>query len=544
MFSFLSRSTPSIALAGWILSVSAFVSMFLGLVRTRLLLHEYGVGIETDIYNAAFRVPDLIYLLVMSGALSAAFIPVFISYIQKNKKEAWHVAQSFFIASVVVIIVFALIMALIMPFVIDILASGFSDNDKQTIVELSRIMLISPLLLGMSAVLSGVLQSMNKFIVYALAPLFYNAGLILGIVVFTKWWGIHGLAWGVALGALLHLLIQVPAIIRSGFVVSRIRAIHSAVWRIWKLMIPRSFALGLYHVNISIITALASRTSEGSITVFMNSYYVSTLLVGIIGVSFGTALFPALSGAYLKHEYKKYVTSLSRIVRGVFFLAFPISVLFFVLRFPIVQLIYGVDTVRFDDVRLMAAVLGVLSLGASAYVVLPVISRAFYARGNTITPVLVSIVGVVATVGLSTILLFVFPNTSFLVWLEDAFVISDVEARNVIALPLAVSFAGIVSLIAAFVLFVREDVRNRGLVREIGGALARISGAGLFAGLVAWGALQLISPGGAYTTSSVRLIFESSIVVSVMILMYSAIAVVMKFPEREMVSSFLKRGKR
>ena len=341
MLSFLFKPTKSIPLAGWILSISALVSALLGVVRTRLLLDLYGVGVETDIYNIAFRMPDLIYTLIIGGALSAAFIPIFISYWNKNKKEAWEIADSFLKVSFLVVILLAIIIAICMPLIINVLVPGFSENDKNLAVDLSRIMLLSPMILGVSAVLSNILQSMNRFIIYAFCPLFYNIGLILGIVLFTTWWGIYGLAWGVVFGALLHLIIQIPAVIQTGFSLSKTIKVHPAIFRVAKLMAPRSFALGIYQLNIIAITAIASTINAGAITIFVNAHNIDMLLTGVFGISFATALFPTLSESYAKKDYKKYLDSFSHVLRGVFFITFPIGLLLFILRFS-----HSSDSVR------------------------------------------------------------------------------------------------------------------------------------------------------------------------------------------------------
>ena len=147
----------------------------MGLLRTRLLLDLYGVAVETDIYNVAFRVPDLIYTLTLSGAISAALVPILISHYADKKEEAWKIAQSFFFIALLFVSVLSVVLFVLMPYAVDVLAPGFDAEAKSQAVLLSRIMLASPILLGISAVFSGILQSTHKFIIYALAPLFYNA---------------------------------------------------------------------------------------------------------------------------------------------------------------------------------------------------------------------------------------------------------------------------------------------------------------------------------------------------------------------------------
>ena len=544
MLSFLSKPTKSISIAGWILSFSALISALLGLVRTRLLLDSYGVSIETDIYNIAFRIPDLIYTLIIGGALSAAFIPIFISHWNKNKKEAWEIADSFLKISFLAVLVLAIILAILMPVIVDVLFSGFSTEEKKLSVELSRIMLLSPMILGISAVFSNILQSMNRFIIYAFCPLFYNIGLIMGIVLFTQWWGIYGLAWGVVFGALLHLLIQVPVVLKTGFSFSKSIKIHPAIFKVIKLMAPRSFALGIYQINIIAITAIAATISSGAITIFVNSHNIDLLLTGVFGISFATALFPTLSDSYSKKNYQKYLDSFSYVLRGVFFITFPMGLLLFILRFHIIQLIYGVDNVSTTDVQLMAAVLGVLSFGAFAYALTPIITRAFYARENTITPVIASVINMILTVSISSVLLFlIFPNTNLLSSINHFLNLEGLENTEIIALPLAVTVAGIVSLIAVFISFLISDKRNNVIIKDVWSAILRIGFASLVASVVAWGALRFINNFFDYSSTSV-LILESVLVSSIVLVVYLTMVYIMRFPEKEVITLILKKRNR
>lgn len=544
MFSFLNRQTHTISIAGWILSVAALVSAILGLVRTRLLLDLYGVSIETDIYNIAFRIPDLIYTLIIGGAISAAFIPVFISHWNKSKKEAWTIADSFLKVSFLAVLILAGALAVLMPTIIDLLFSSFSPEEKKLSVELSRIMLLSPMILGVSAVFSNILQSMNRFIFYAFSPLFYNIGLIIGVVVFTKWWGIYGLAWGVVFGALLHLAIQIPGVLQSGFSFSKSTYIHPAIFRIIKLMAPRSFALGIYQINTIAITALAATISSGAITIFVNANNIDLLLTGIFGLSFATAVFPTLSHFYSKKDYTKYIDSFSHVLRGVFFITFPIGLLLFVLRYNATQLIYGVDNVLPSDIQLMAATLGILSFGAFAYALAPIITRAFYAKENTKTPVIASVINMLTTVSVSSLLLFVvFPNTNTMSFFENILNLQGIENTEVIALPMAVTLAGLVSLLVVFVSFLISDKRNFVIMHDIWSAILRIGFASLLSTVMAWGTLRLINIHFDHYSPS-ALLLESIIVSTVALITYLAMVYIMRFPEKEVITLLLKRRRK
>lgn len=537
MISLLNRATNSIAAAGWILSFSALASALLGLLRTRLLLDVYGVAIETDIYNAAFRIPDLVYNLAISGAISAAFVPVFVSYLARNKREAWHLAESFLTIALLAVGLLALALFIAMPMLVPFLAPGFSPEAREATVLLSRIMLVSPVLLGVSAVFSGILQSMRKFIVYALAPLFYNVGLIVGIVLFTRWWGIEGLAWGVVLGAGLHAAVQLPFVFSSGLRI-RVPSFHPSVWRIARLMAPRSLALGISQLNLVAVTALASTVSTGAITIFMNAHKIETLLAGILGVSFATALFPALSESYAKGDYRRYLDSFSTIFRGVLFLTLPASALFFVLRAQIVRVAYGTSQVTWEDTRLMAASLGLFSLGAFAYALVPIVSRAFYAREDTTTPVLGSIIGFVVNIATATALLMVvFPAGQLQPLLGSLLRVSDLPETSVLALPFAFSVSGITMLLVLLALFLIER-RNRALALPIALAGGRILGATLVAGAAAWFSLRFFA-GVSPTDTVLRLAAQGALATLAASVCYVGVAWLGRFPELQMLRGFL-----
>lgn len=528
----LNNSIQSVSVAGWVLAVSAIVSAFLGLLRNRFLLDVYGVSIETDIYNTAFRVPDLVYTLTLSGAISIALVPVLVSHFANNKEEAWHITQSFFIIAMMGVAGLAVVAFFAMPYAVDVLAVGFDEDARSKTVLLSRIMLISPILFGMSAVFGGILQSTRKFITYALAPLCYNIGIIIGVVFFTDIWGLNGLAYGVVLGAVLHIAIQVPGALSAGFRFKRGRKVfHSKIKHIIKLMAPRSFAASVHQINFMVATPLASVVSTGAITVFTNAYNLDMLLASILGISFATALFPTLSGDIVKKDYKAYLRHFSATFRGVLFLVLPASVLFVLLRTHIIRIIYGVEDIGWNDIQLMAASLALLSLGAVAYTLLPLLGRTFYARENTITPVIAGVLGVVVNIVCSTLLLFViFPQTGFLGWIEGILGVQGVEATKVLALPLAFSLAGISSLCLLLGMFFISDVRNRSLITPIRNAFLRIAGLTTCVFLSAYALLQMFES-DISNASLGEVMLQTGVVCTVSGVIYFGIALLLKFPE-------------
>ena len=239
--------TKTVAGAALVISIAGILSRLLGLFRDRVLASQFGAGDTLDIYYAAFRIPDLVYSLLVVGALSAAFIPVFTGLVAKKDEEAaWKLSSGILTLGVIVLAVASLLLAIFAPYVMRIITPGFSEDKMAEIVVFTRIMFLSPLFLGISAVFGGMLVSFKKFLVYSLAPIMYNIGIIIGAVFFVNIFGPIGLAYGVVLGAFLHMLIQYPAVKLSGFnyVIRLKKAVFDKnVQRVVRLMIPRSMGM-------------------------------------------------------------------------------------------------------------------------------------------------------------------------------------------------------------------------------------------------------------------------------------------------------------
>ena len=213
----LSIQTKSISTASIILAGFYLISAIMGFLRERLLAGKFGAGNELDVYYAAFTIPDFVALLLVFGAISAAIIPIFNSYLVKSKDEAWRYISALFNVFLAILIVVCIVFIIFAPLLVSWIAPGFSPEKQQMTALLMRIMFLSPIILGISNIMSGLLQVFHRFLVTALAPIMYNAGIIIGILFFVPRLGLPGLAWGVVLGGALHLSIQLPAFFYSGF---------------------------------------------------------------------------------------------------------------------------------------------------------------------------------------------------------------------------------------------------------------------------------------------------------------------------------------
>ncbi|MFA6189905.1 MAG: murein biosynthesis integral membrane protein MurJ [Candidatus Staskawiczbacteria bacterium] len=455
---FLHSQSKSISSASLILAISSLGSAVLGLIRDRLLAGTFGAGDKLDVYYSAFTVPDFVALILIFGAISAAVIPIFSGYLVKSDKEAWkyfsallNVFFGFLILVSVVLIIFA-------PFIVSLTAPGFSGEKRDLAILLMRIMFLSPIILGASNMISGVLQIFHRFLVTALAPLLYNIGIIIGIVFFVPEMGLQGLAWGVVLGGFLHLFIQLPSLFFSGFRYKPdFNYKNPGVIKTIKLMAPRSLGLGAGQLNKVATTAIASTLMSGSIAVFNLANNLSSMLVNAVAASISTASFPAMSMAYLKEEKTEFLQKFSNIFRQILFLTIPISLLLLILRAQIVRVVLGVGKFDWADTKLTTACLGILALNLIAQALILFISKTFYAAHNTKIPAVISGLTVAFNIMLSLVMVWlVSVSAGFNLFLQNLLRLNGVANVGVIALALAYTITAVIECILLLYMFYKK----------------------------------------------------------------------------------------
>ncbi|MFA5109148.1 MAG: murein biosynthesis integral membrane protein MurJ [Patescibacteria group bacterium] len=409
------RQINSITVAAALIALSSLASRFLGIIRDRILAGQFGAGTTLDIYYAAFRIPDLIFNLIVLGALSAGFIPIFSSLIkdfkceagkecdpQRQNKEAWALANNVLNLLFLGLVSLSLIGIIFAPALTRLITPGFSPAESATTAALTRIMFLSPLFLGISGVLGGILQSFKRFLIYSLAPVFYNLGIIIGALYFVNWWGIYGLAWGVVLGAALHLAIQIPTVYHLGFRY-RFKIIWRDIntWRIGKMMIPRTLSLAISQINLLVITVLASNLASGSLTVFNFANNLQSFPIGIFGISFAIAAFPTL--AETAFDRIRLTEKFSQTIRQILFFVIPATVLMVALRAQIIRVVLGTGNFDWRDTILTMDTFGFFALSLFAQATIPLLIRVFYARHNSATPFYLGLATVAVNIILSLI---------------------------------------------------------------------------------------------------------------------------------------------
>lgn len=537
------KETQSITLAGLLLAGASFGADILALVRDRILASQFGaIGNRTlDIYNAGFRIPDLLLSLLVLGAMSSAFLPVFAERFSKNKEDAWRLTANLLTLAGVMLVVFAGVLFFLIPYLMPLVAPGFEGEAMERAIRVTRILLLSPVLFGISSIVSAVLHYFQRFFLYSFAPILYNVGIIIGAVLFAPRFEEIGLAAGVILGAAMHLGVQLPGLIGSGFRFRMvIKPLHDAIREIVRLAVPRTANLVVNQIQLTVLTAIASLFIAGSITVFNFGNNLAFVPVGVIGVSFATAAFPALSRAAADNNDKQFSTILRRTIQEILFFALPAAGLFLVLRAHIVRVVLGAGAFSWEDTRLTAAVLGAFSLGVIAFSLLPLLVRAFFARKNTTTPLWIGTISAILTVGGTIALAAVIKQDN---GLRDAvgalFRVADLADIRVLALPIAMS------IVTSFqVLFLLAALRRYFMPGEFGkliAALARLAFAALMATAATWVTLRPLAEGVAQETA-IGIFLQGAVAGGVGILVFFFLAFTFAFPEAQRLVRFLKRS--
>jgi len=459
---FLNSETRSISSASLVLAVSYFFSAFLGLIRDRLLAGTFGAGSELDVYYIAFTVPDFVALILIFGAISAAVIPIFSGYLIKSKDEAWEYVSKLLNIFLGFLIIVCVILMIFTPAIISVIAPGFSGAKRELAVSLMRIMFLSPIILGASNLISGILQVFHRFIATALAPLFYNLGIIVGILFFVPRFGLQGLAFGVVFGGIMHLLVQLPALFFSGFKYKpSFNYKDPGVVKTIKMTIPRSLGLAAGQLNIVVITAIASTLMRGSIAVFNLANNLASIFINAVVVSVSTASFPAMSASFLKDgqngQSGEFLRKFSNIFRQIIFLVIPISLLLLVLRAQIVRVILGAGKFDWADTKLTTACLGIFALNLIAQALILFLSKTFYAAHNTKIPAIISALTVAFNIILSLFLVWLvkfFPG--FNLFLQSLLRLGGVANIGVIALALAYTITAVLESFALLYMFYKK----------------------------------------------------------------------------------------
>lgn len=399
---FFSLRQQSILSAALVIMIMVAFSRVLGLLRDRMLAARFSPD-ELGVYFAAFRLPNLVFELLVMGAISVAFIPVFTDYLdEKKRQEAWRLASSVMNIAGLCLIVFLIPFLIFTKQLSQLIAPGFDEKQLLLMVSLTRIMLVAqvlPLVIG--NFLTGILQSFKHFVIPALAPVVYNLGIILGILMLSGNLGLWGPVVGVVLGAVLFLVIQIPLVFSLGYRHQWAWDFkHRGVREIGKLMLPRTFGLAVSQIDTTVDLILSTLLGARMVTIFTFSQHLQQVPIGLFGASIAQAALPTLS------EFKtKDTDNFKRIFLASFhqvlFLVAPVSVFLIVLRIPVVRLVFGASRFDWQATVLTGQTLAFFSLSLFAQSLVQLLARGFYALYDSKTPVLAGVISVIVNTILS-----------------------------------------------------------------------------------------------------------------------------------------------
>jgi putative peptidoglycan lipid II flippase len=380
----------SLAAASLIVAAGFLGSRLLGLVRSVAIAHQFGTSPELGAYWVAFRLPDLAFQLIAGATLASAFIPIFARKFQEDEAAAWRLANSVINLVFAATVAFAALSAILAPWLVPAMAPGLGDDLGRSeeltslAVDLTRIMMISPVLFSVSGMAMGVLNARQHFLWPAVAPMVYNLAIIAGALLSAD---VRVLAWSVVAGAALHLLVQMPALRAVGLhyqVIADWR--DGAVREVGRLMAPRVVGLAAYHFNFVITTFFASLVSDEAISAVNFAWLVMMTPLGLFGMAISTAVFPTLAEQAARDEREMRAT-LTQALRLILFLTIPSSVGLMLLARPAVAFLFERGAFTAGSTDVVTAALVFYSAGLFAHAGIEILSRGFYALADTRTPV-------------------------------------------------------------------------------------------------------------------------------------------------------------
>jgi putative peptidoglycan lipid II flippase len=387
------RATSALARYAVIVGVAFVLSRLLGLAREIVLANHFGTGSDISAYVSAFRIPDLLFLVVMAGAFGAAFIPVFGEFLTNGDEEkAWRLASAVLTWCAIAVLTLCVICFVFARQLMWIVSPGFDDHTMDTAVNLMRILLLSPVFLGLGIASKGILEAQNQFTLPAIAPLIYNAATIVGALFFVDEFGIYAVAWAVIIGAVGHFAVQVPGLIQSGirFRPSLDRHVEG-LRQVWSLFAVRVIGLAAFQINFVAVNAFASRGDDSHVSAINYAWQLLMLPHGVLALSVSTVIFPTLASLYSQGRREEFRAMFERALRPLIFLMIPASVGLFLLGKPIIRLVLERGEFDAADTNLVNEPLLWFAVGLVGYGLTEVLTRIFYAMKDTRTPVITTV---------------------------------------------------------------------------------------------------------------------------------------------------------
>ncbi len=490
---FLDREVNSLNSAALLLGFFSLISQVAGFLRDRLLAHRFGAGESLDIYYAAFRLPDFLFVSVASVVSLSVLIPFIIEKDKQGGRELRAFIDSVFTFFSLLITASALVCFFFMPVLSRFFFQGFSPEALDQVIFLSRLLLLSPVLLGLSNLFGSLSQAYSRFAIYAIAPILYNLGIIAGIILFSSEMGVLGVVLGVILGALMHLLVQVPLVYKLRLLPRLFGSAFdwSLIKSVVRISLPRTLTLSMSALTLLILTAIASNFAPGSVSVLTLSNNLQAVSLSLIGVSYSLAAFPTLTRKWQEKDLPAFIEQMQISSRFIIFWSLPLSALLVVLRAQIVRVLLGSGLFDWQATRLTAAALALFVISSLFQSLLLLFMRGFYSAGLTRKPFVINLfstlVLLLGTYGLVSL----FTRFSgFSYFILSLLKVEDLSNSVILMLPLGFSLGTILNVVLLWRAFEREfPGYSQGLSRTLFEGV----GASVVMGATSYGALQIFS---------------------------------------------------
>jgi putative peptidoglycan lipid II flippase len=486
---FTQRKQSSILSASLVLGITFSISAILGFLRSRFLYaHFFKCCVaELDVYNAAFRLPDLIFKLLVTGALSASFIPVYSSILHKDKKTADKMASSIINILILIFLVAAIVVLLFTKPLSQLIAGGFSPEQLSLMVNLTRILLIAQIFFLLSNFITGILQVNQIFTIPALSPIVYNLFIIISIFTLAPIFGIYGVVYGAVVGAFFHLAIQIPVARRQGFKYETvINTKLKGVKEVFRLMVPRSLALGLGEIENTVNLFFASTLPSGSISLLNLALQLMYLPSRIFGTTIGQASLPILSTNIAKNELETFKKTVSKIIIQSLYIALPVTALILIDRLQIIRILFGSKQFPWSATLLTAKTLAFLTPAIACQAVIQILIRSFYALHNTRTPFKVSFISLLVSIGTS-------------------FALVNFTDLGIIGLAISASLGNLVQMFGLMYLFIK--VVNGFNWTEMLGKFNKVLISTIIMGLFSWLSIKIFDLFVLDTSRAINIIY-------------------------------------
>ncbi|MEX0748860.1 MAG: murein biosynthesis integral membrane protein MurJ [Candidatus Saccharimonadales bacterium] len=509
--SVLKRANKSltIGVAASLLAGSYFLSGLFGLLRDRLLAARFGLEGELDAYFAAFSLPDLMFFILVSGALTVTLLPVLNErFAGGNKKSAWEISSSItnllglltLVASVIIFAFANQLMGLVAP--------GFDAAQQEVAANIMRILALNPFFFSLSSVFGTIQQAYGRFFFFSLAPVIYNLGIIFGILYLTDSYGIYGVAFGVVIGAIAQLGIQILGVAGLGFTYKpQIFWKNKGFRKVLRLIIPRSIDEGFEYLIAVIERAIASGLAVGAIAAYQIAFNLKNYPITLIGTAIATAAFPKISERALSNRTDLLKKEILGVLRAILWFAVPAAVVVVFMRGYIVRLLIG-----FGDMT-VANVLGWFAVAIIFQSLLRLVNRVFYAQQDTKTPLYVSVVAIIL-------------NVSLAIYLANIYGVSG--------LAMAQSIVAIVEVIILMTILSRRlgSFITRKFMRQLSGIIA----ASTVMGSATYGLVRYVFPLLAGETGFFSLVPKFATISILSFVVYILCGIQLKLPEAQAVA--------